>query len=140
MQWIEPIHSSLQVFNSTVGAPNAATRQAVDYFLGAYKKTLYPGPLQVPDLCQKHELEEIAMEVFPSDHFPNFEKVRSQGKDFLSGACTAMLPYIVGDGSNGLTAEHVKEVVNKSMEELEGGLYLRSEMQFVVRRKPSEAS
>lgn len=135
MQWIEPIHSSMQVFNSTPGAPNAATREAVDYFLGAYKKTLYPGPLQVPDLCQKYELEEIALEVFPSDHFHDFEKVRSQGKDFLSGACTAMMPFIVGDGSSGLTEARVKEVVKKSMEELDGGLYLRSEMQFVVRRK-----
>jgi hypothetical protein len=136
LQWIEPIHSSLQVFNSKPGAPNAATRQAVEYFLAAYKKTLYPGPLQVPDLCQKHGLEEVAMEVFPSDHYPDFEKVRSQGKDFLSGVCTAMMPYIVRDGD--VTEEHVKDIVRKSMEELDDGLYLRSEMQFVVRKKPVE--
>jgi len=138
LQWIEPIHSTLQVFNSKPGAPNAATRQAVEYFLGAYKKTLYPGPLQVQDLCQKHGLEEVAMEVFPSDHYPDFEKVRTQGKDFLSGVCTAMMPYIVGDGD--VTEEHVKDVVKRSMDELDGGLYLRSEMQFVVRKKPGETN
>ena len=76
------------------------------------------------------------MEVFPSDHFPDHEKVKSQGKDFLSGVCTAMLGYIIGDGSSGLTEEKVKDVVKRSMEELDGGLYLRSEMQFVVRKKP----
>lgn len=135
MQWIEPIHSSLQVFQSQVGAPNAATRQAIEYFLGAYKKTLYPGPLQLQDLCQKQQLEEIAFELFPSDHYHDHEKVRTQGKEFLSGVCTAMMPYIVGDGSSGVTADHVKGVVAKSMKELDGGLYLRSEMQFVVRQK-----
>lgn len=137
LQWIEPIHSSLQVLNSLPGAPNAATRQAVQLFLDAYRKTLYPGPLQVPELCRKHGLEEVALEVFPSDRFPDHEKVRSQGKDFLSGVCTAMMGYIVGDGSTGLTEEKVKDVVKRSMEELDGGLFLRSEMQFVVCRKPS---
>lgn len=63
--------------------------------------------------------------------------MRSQGKDFLSGVCTAMMGYIVGDGSTGLTEEKVKDVVRRSMEELDGGLFLRSEMQFVVCRKPS---
>lgn len=75
------------------------------------------------------------MEVFPTDHFPDFEKVRSQGKAFLSGACTAMLPFLVKDESTGLTAEHADEVVKRAMEELEGEIYLRSEMQFIVRRK-----
>ncbi|EMR61345.1 putative -like methyltransferase protein [Eutypa lata UCREL1] len=134
LQWIEPIHSSLQVFNSKVGAPNAATRKAVDCFLEAYKKTLYPGPLQLPALLQEQGLEELALEVFPSDHFHDFEKVRSQGKAFLSGALTAMAPYLVGDGSSGLTAEHLKEVVKQSEAELDGGIYLRSEMQFIVRK------
>lgn len=108
---------------------------AVGYFLEAYKKTLYPGPLQLPALFQEQGLQEIAMEVFPSDHFPDFEKVRSQGKAFLSGACTAMLPFLVGDGSGGLTAEHINDVVKKSEAELDGDLYLRSEMQFMVSRK-----
>lgn len=139
MQWIEPIHSSLQVFQSKVGAPNAATRQAIEYFLSAYKKTLFPGPLQLQKLCKTHQLEEKAFELFPSDHYHDHEKVRTQGKDFLSGVCTAMMPYIVGDGSSGVTAEHVKEVVAKSMEELDGGLYLRSEMQFIVGRKGASA-
>ncbi|KAK6072777.1 capsule polysaccharide biosynthesis protein [Seiridium cupressi] len=137
LQWIEPVHSSLQVFNSKIGAPNSATREAVGYFLEAYKKTLYPGPLQLPGLCQRYELEDIALEVFPTDHFPDFEKVRSQGKAFLSGALTAMLPFIVKDGTNDVTKEHVDDVVKRSMEELNGGLFLRSEMQFIVRKKTS---
>ncbi|KAI0132891.1 S-adenosyl-L-methionine-dependent methyltransferase [Xylariales sp. AK1849] len=135
LQWIEPVHSSLQVFNAKAGAPNSATRKAVDYFLEAYKTTLYPGPLQLPSLCQKYGLQDIVVEVFPTDHYPDFEKVRDQGKAFLSGALTAMLPFIVKDGSGGLTAEHVNDVVKRSMEELNGDLYLRSEMQFIVRRK-----
>ncbi|KAM0818339.1 putative methyltransferase protein [Seiridium cardinale] len=137
LQWIEPVHSSLQVFNSKIGAPNSATREAVGYFLEAYKKTLYPGPLQLPGLCQRYELEDIALEVFPTDHFPDFEKVRNQGKAFLSGALTAMLPFIVKDGTNDVTKEHVDDVVKRSMEELDGGLFLRSEMQFIVRKKTS---
>lgn len=85
-------------------------------------------------------MEELALEIFPSDHFHDFEKVRSQGKAFLSGALTAMAPYLVGDGSSGLTAEHLKDVVKQSEAELDGGLYLRSEMQFIVRRKAGTAS
>ncbi|CAM1507709.1 Fc.00g045570.m01.CDS01 [Cosmosporella sp. VM-42] len=135
LQWIEPIHSNMQVFNSKPGAPNSATREAVGYFLEGYKKLLYPGPLQLPELFQKYELEDIAMEVFPTDHCPDLEKVRSQGKAFLSGACTTMIPFIVKDGSGGLTAERVKNVVQKSMEELDGDLYLHSEMQLIVTRK-----
>lgn len=133
----------MQVFNRRPGSPNAATRQAVDLFLGAYRKALYPGPLQVPELCQKYGLEEVALEVFPSDHFADHEKVKSQGKDFLSGAIGAMMAYIVGDGSSsndGWTEEKVKDVVKRSMEELDGDLFLRSEMQFVVRRKPTSSS
>jgi hypothetical protein len=129
------VHSSLQVFNSKAGAQNSATSKAVGYFLEAYKKTLYPGPLQVPDLCLKYGLDDIAKEIFSTDHFPDFEKVRSQGKAFLSGACTAMLPFLVKDDSSGLTAEHADEVVKRSMEELEGDIYIHSEIQFIVRRK-----
>jgi len=129
------VHSSLQVFNSKIGAPNSATREAVAFFLEAYQKTLYPGPLQLPHLCDKYGLEEIAMEVFPTDHFPDFEKVRSQGKAFLAGACTAMLPFLVKDKESDLTAEYVNEVVKRAMVELDGDLYLRSEMQFILRRK-----
>ena len=103
--------------------------------MGAYKKTLYPGPLQLQGLCQKNDLHEIAFELFPSDHYHDHEKVRTQGKDFLSGVCTAMMPYIVGNGADGITADHVKDVVARSMKELDGGLYLRSEMQFIVSRK-----
>jgi hypothetical protein len=46
-----------------------------------------------------------------------------------------MLPFIVKEGSTGVTAEHVNDVVKKSMDELDGDLFLRSEMQFMVRRK-----
>lgn len=46
-----------------------------------------------------------------------------------------MMPYIVGNGADGITADHVKDVVARSMKELDGGLYLRSEMQFIVSRK-----
>lgn len=134
------MHSSLQVFNSKVGAPNIATRQAVEYFLDAYKKTLAPGPLQLPKLSNQYELEDIAMDVFPTDHFRDFEKVRQQGKDFLSGALTALTPYIVGDGSAGVSETQLKETIEKSMVELEGGVYLRSEMQFIVRRKTKETT
>ncbi|KAI9737714.1 MAG: hypothetical protein M1818_005718 [Claussenomyces sp. TS43310] len=137
LQWIEPVHSSLQIFNSKVGAPNSAAREAVQYFLEAYKMTLYPGPLQLPALCLKYKLDDIVMEVFATDHFPDFEKVRSQGKLFLSGACTAMFPFLVKDESSALTAEHADEVVKRAMEEMEGEIYLHSEMQFVVRRKSS---
>ena len=126
------------MFNSKAGVQNSATREAVGYFLQAYKKTLWPGPLQLSDLCSKYGLEDIALEVFPTDHYHDFEKVRSQGKAFLSGALTAMSPYLVKDESSGLTAEHINEVVTRSMEELEGGIYLRSEMQFIVRRKGTQ--
>lgn len=135
MQWIEPVHSNLQVFNKKVGAPNSATREAVGYFLEAYKTALYPGPIQLPDLCLKYGLDDIAKEVFSTDQFPDWEKVRSQGKAFLSGACTVMLPFIVKDESRGLTMEHANEVVKRSMEELEGDIYIHSEMQLIVRRK-----
>ena len=128
----------MRAFNSKPGAPNSATREAVDYFLEAYKKTLYPGPLQLPQLCDKYGLEDIVMETFPTDHFPDIEKVRSQGKAFLSGACTAMLPILLKDSSSGLTTEHMNDVINRSMKELDGDLYLHSEMQFIVRRKAAE--
>lgn len=129
------MHSSLQVFNSKAGAKNSATREAVGFFLEAYKKTLYPGPLQLPDLCLKYGLDDIAREVFSMDLFPDFEKVRSQGKGFLSGSLTAMLPSLVNDESSALTAEYVNEVVKQSMAELDGGIYLHDEIQFIVRRK-----
>jgi len=135
LQWIEPLHSSLKIFTSKIGAPNSAAREAVKYFLDAYQKMLYPGPLQVPDLCQKYGLEDIAMEVFATDQFPDFEKVRSQGKLFLSGACTAMFPYLIKDESSSLIAEHAEDIVKRAMEEMEGDIHLHSEMQFVVRRK-----
>ncbi|KAK3315826.1 hypothetical protein B0H66DRAFT_271949 [Apodospora peruviana] len=135
LQWIEPVHSSMQVFNSKPGAPNAATRRAVHFFLEAYKHTLYPGPLQLPDLCESHGLEELALEVFPTDHYRDFERVRSQGKPFLSGACNVMMPMIVKHCD--VKEEEVKSVLDRAMEELDGDLYLRSEMQFMVRRKKS---
>ena len=126
----------MQVFQSQVGAPNAATRKTVEYFLDAYKATLYPGPLQLPGLCAKHGLDLQAMEVFPSDHFPDKNKVRDQGKLFLAGACTALMSVILKN-EPGLTEEGVKETIDKAMKELDGGLYLRSEMQFTVHRKPA---
>jgi hypothetical protein len=69
------------------------------------------------------------------DQYPDFEKVRSQGKGFLSGALTAMLPLLLKDQSSGLTAEHANEVVKQAMEELEGDIYIHDEVQFIVRRK-----
>lgn len=131
------MHSSLQVFNGTVGARNSSTREAVRYFLEAYKKKFYPGPLQLPDLCRKNGLDDIAMQNFPTDKFPDFEEVRSQGRGFLSGACTAMFPFLVKDELSDLTAEHAEEVVKRAMEELEGDIYIHSEMNFIVRRKSS---
>lgn len=137
LQWIEPIHSSLKIFNSRIGSPNSAAREAVKYFLEAYKMILYPGPLQVSDLCLKYGLEEIATEVFATDQFPDVEKVRTQGKLFLSGACTAMFPFLIKDGSSDLTAEYGADIVKRAMEEMDGNIHLHSEMQFVVRRKSS---
>ncbi|KAG0652836.1 N-methyltransferase [Hyphodiscus hymeniophilus] len=139
LQWIEPVHSSLKVFTAVgqVGTQNSATREAVGLFLDAYKKTLYPGPLQIQDLCQKYGLEEVAAEVFASDHFPDMEKVRSQGKAFLSGALVAMSSFLVNDEGKKLTAEYIDHVVKQSMVELDGDIYLHSEMQFIVRRKPT---
>jgi hypothetical protein len=133
------VHSSLKVFTSVgkVGAQNSATLEAVGYFLDAYKKTLYPGPLQIQDLCQKYGLDHIAMEIFASDHFSDLEKVRSQGKAFLSGALKAMSPFLVEDEGRGLSAEYIEEVIKRSMVELDGELYLHSEMQFIVGRKPT---
>jgi hypothetical protein len=131
----------MQVFTSKPGAPNASTRRAVQFFLDAYKKTLYPGPLRLPDLLDAlgaagpdddGALEDVALEVYPTDHYRDFEKVRSQGKAFLSGAIGAMMPFVATEG---LAEEEVREVVRRSMEELDGDLYLRSEMQFIVRRK-----
>lgn len=129
------MHSNLQVFNTKAGAPNSATKEAIEYFLEAYRKTLYPGPLRLADLCLKHGLEEIALEVFSTDQYHDFEKVRTQGKAFLSGACTAMLPFLVQDNLRGLSAEHAEDVVKRSMVELEGDIYIHSEILFIVRRK-----
>jgi len=98
---------------------------------------LYPGPLQLPALCQKYDLEDIAMEVFATDQYPDFEKVSSQGRVFLEGACTAMFPFLVKDESSDLSAERAEDIVNRALDELEGdSLYIHSEMQFMVRRKP----
>ena len=127
----------MQVFNRKPGVPNAATRKTVEFFLEAYKKVLYPGPLQLPDIFSKYDLEEIAMEVYPTDHFPDIEKVRSGGKLFLAGACTAMMPFILKDRTDGLTEEGVKTTVEESMKELDGDIFVRSEMQFMVSRKKS---
>lgn len=80
-------------------------------------------------------MEDIALELYPTDHYSDFEMVRTQGKEFLAGACTTLTPFIVGDGSSGVTAEYIQDIVKKSMEELDGDLYLRSKMQFIVRRK-----
>jgi hypothetical protein len=134
------VHSNLQVFNKKAGAQNAATREAVGYFLEAYQKSLYPGPLRLPELCLKSGLEHIAQEIFPTDQYPNFEKVRTQGKGFLCGSCTAMLPFLVKDELRGLSAEHAEEVVKRSMDELDGDIYIHSEIQFIVRRKAIQRS
>jgi hypothetical protein len=48
-----------------------------------------------------------------------------------------MFPFLVKDESSDLTAEHAEEVVKRAMEELEGDIYIHSEMQFIVRRKGS---
>lgn len=134
LQWIEPVHSSIKAYTCKAGAPNAATRKAVDYFQQAYSKVLYPGPLQLPELLKKHQLQEVATEVFATDHYHDFEKVRNQGKLFLSGALTAMASFIVND-ETGPTAEQLKETVQESMKELDGDLFLRSEMQVLIARK-----
>jgi len=123
------------VFNTKAGAKNSATREAVRYFLEAYRRTLFPGPLQLPALCQKYGLEDIAEETFSMDQYPDFDKVRSQGRGFLSGALTAMLPLLLKDQSIGLTEEHAKEVIKQSMEELEGDVFIHDEVQLIVRRK-----
>jgi hypothetical protein len=46
-----------------------------------------------------------------------------------------MLPFLVEDESSGLTAEHADEVVKRSMEELDGDIYIHSEIQLIVRQK-----
>ena len=126
----------MQVFNATgrPGAPNKHARQAVNYFLEAYKKDFYPGPLQVPSLCEKYGLEEIALEIYPTDHFPDLDRVRAQGKLFLAGACAVMMGTIVE--VSGVAKAEVEGVIQRAMGELESrDLVLRTEMQVFVWRK-----
>lgn len=126
----------MQVFNATgrPGAPKQYTRRAVNYFLEAYKRDFYPGPLQVPSLCELYGLEEVALEIYPTDHFPDLDRVRAQGKLFLAGACAVMMGTIV-EGS-GDTKEVVEGVVERAMGELDSReLILRTEMRVFVCRK-----
>ncbi|KAG9258505.1 S-adenosyl-L-methionine-dependent methyltransferase [Emericellopsis atlantica] len=135
LQWIEPLHGNFRLYNLKPGAPNAAARTAVGHFLTGYNNAIPPGPETLPQLCDKHQLEDLALEVYPTDHYHDHEKVKTQSKDFLRGACTAMMPLMVGDESEGRTKEQIEEAFERAAHELDGDIYIHSEMQFIVRRK-----
>ncbi|KAM7199966.1 putative methyltransferase protein [Rhypophila sp. PSN 637] len=162
LQWIEPLHSSLNVYSRPCGygggVSNQWTREAIELFQKGYMKTLFPGPLQLSALCQRHGLDELTLEVYPTDHYSDFQEMRRQGVNFLAGSISAMMDHIVDDDEeetpeeNGETAgetetvawvkwtkERVEEVVKEAREELQRteALFLRWEMQVIVARKPT---
>ncbi|KAM7220403.1 putative methyltransferase protein [Rhypophila decipiens] len=140
------------------GVSNQWTRHAIELFLKGYMETLFPGPLLLTGLCKLHGLNELTLEVYPTDHYSDFQEMRRQGVSFLAGSINVMMDHIVDDDEeetpekNGGTAgeteavawvkwtkERVEEVVKEAREELQRteALFLRWEMQVIVARKPT---
>lgn len=96
IQWIEPNHSKMRIFNEKPGVPNSVAQELGISMRQTSTELMFPGPLRLPELYEKKGLEIAALEIFATSRNPAYRKYHTA--NFISSGGPIILSKLVKGG------------------------------------------
>jgi len=133
LQWLEPDHSKSRILNNKPGAPANATRELVTHSNQWFTEHVPIAGDNLSDLFRRNGLEVVTEDIFANDRLKHESAYHTPMT--IQAAGNIAMKWRASQGK--ISKEQGDELIKMAVEETKNGdVYLHSEMNIVVGRKP----